>query len=333
MPNKPQITPKPRAIEIVGFPNVQLLDVAGPLQVFQSANSELQKRGEPLVYMTRVVACSCPLVSSAGLSLISLPLSRANKHVDTLVVAGGWGVHEAVLDDKLVRWIAERAKVARRVASVCSGAFLLGRAGLLDGKRVVTHWNECDLLAQHFPKAKIEVDPIYIQDGALWTSAGVTAGIDLCLAMVEEDVGHEITMAVARELVVFLKRPGGQNQFSTALSLQDHDNNFDGLHSWMVEHLGNDLSVSALAEHVGMSERTFVRHYRASTGITPARSVESLRVEAARRLLVTRNDPVKRIAQKCGFGTEETMRRSFAREIGITPKDYRERFASGSTKK
>jgi transcriptional regulator GlxA family with amidase domain len=333
MTKYPQNPPNVRAIEIVAFPDVQLLDVAGPLQVFESANSELRQRGRPPAYVTRVIARSSPLVSSAGLGLMPSPLCRSDRPVDTLLVAGGSGVHEAIADAKLVRWLATRAMTARRVASVCTGAFLLGAAGLLDGKRAVTHWNECSRLSQLYPKAHIETDPIFIQDGALWSSAGVTAGIDLSLAMVEADIGHAISMAVARDLVVFLKRPGGQTQFSAALSLQDRDSCFDRLHGWMANHLSNDLSVPALAARAGMSERTFVRRYRSGVGLTPARAVETLRVEATRQLLISGELPIKRIAQKCGFGSEETLRRSFVREVGITPRDYRERFSAKSGSK
>lgn len=328
MTNNPRIPPVVRAVEIVAFPDVQLLDVAGPLQVFESANSELRLRDKPPAYVTTTVARASPLLSSAGLGLLALPLGRSDKPVDTLIVAGGAGVHDASADAKLVRWLQQRARTARRVASVCTGAFLLGAAGLLDGKRAVTHWSECARLSQLHPRARVETDPIFIQDGSLWSSAGVTAGIDLALAMVEADVGHGIAMAVARDLVVFLKRPGGQAQFSTALSLQDRDGDFDRLHAWIASHLASNLSVPALAERAGMSERTFVRRYRSAVGVTPARAVELLRLEAARHLLVDGRQPIKRVARQCGFGSEETMRRIFVREHGITPRDYRERFSA-----
>jgi transcriptional regulator GlxA family with amidase domain len=331
MTKNPQIPPIVRVIEIVAFPGVQLLDVAGPLQVFASANAELQERGKPPAYVIKVFSRASPIVSSSGLGLLSSPLCRSDRPVDTLLVAGGTGVHEASADKMLVRWLATRAMAARRVASVCTGAFLLGAAGLLDGKRAVTHWNECSRLSQLYPKACVETDPIFIRDGSLWSSAGVTAGIDLSLAMIEADVGHAIAMAVARDLVVFLKRPGGQAQFSAALVLQDHDNGFDGLNGWMAGHLSKDLSVPALAAQAGMSERTFVRRYRADVGVTPARAVEMLRVEATRQLLVSGKLPIKRIARQCGFGSEETMRRSFTRDVGITPRDYRARFSANSS--
>jgi len=198
---------------------------------------------------------------------------------------------------------------------------------VLDGRRAATHWMYCAKLAQRFPAVRVESDPIFVCDGPVWTSAGVTAGIDLALALVEEDLGRSVALAVARYLVVFLKRPGGQAQFSAALSLQTADDKFGALHDWINGHLGGDLSLSVLADQAGMSERSFSRHYAEATGRTPARSIERLRVEAARRQLSDSKIPVKRIARQCGFGTEETMRRSFLRLLSTNPQDYRARFS------
>jgi transcriptional regulator GlxA family with amidase domain len=326
----PRIPPKNRIIEIVAFPDVQLLDVAGPLQVFASANDWCRQSGMTPAYVIRVVARETPIVSSAGLALLADRFSRVDKPIDTLIVAGGSGVRGAAKDTRLVRWLIERARRARRVASVCTGTFLLGAAGLLDGRRVATHWMECAQLAAEFPKAHVEADPIFVRDGALWTSAGVTAGIDLSLALVEDDIGHDAATAIARDLVVFLKRPGGQAQFSTVLTLQHRDQKFDRLHGWMADHLADDLSVGALAKWVAMSERSFLRHYRASMATTPARAVEKMRVEAARQLLASGPLSIECIAERCGFGSDETMRRSFLRQISVTPQDYRARFASTS---
>ena len=321
---------RPRCVELVAFEQVQLLDVAGPLQVFASANEHALARGAAAPYRTAVVAAANPVQTSSGLALLAAPLPRPATAVDTLLVAGGHGVAKAVRDSKLLRWFATRARQARRVGSVCTGAFMLGAAGLLDGRRAVTHWQDCDELARRFPRARVEVEPIFVQDGRVWSSAGVTAGIDLALAMVEADLGHDVAMAVARELVVFLKRPGNQAQFSATLALQETSGRFDALHAWMAAHLDADLSVLALAERAGMSERSFVRHFRAATGQTPARAVQRLRVEAARRLLATTHWPVKRIAQRCGFGSEETLRRRLLRQARTTPRDYRARFAAAS---
>lgn len=330
MPKTPRFTPsrrQPLRIEFLAFPDVQLLDVAGPLQVFASANEFVSAAGRPRPYEPVVVADRPLVTASAGLGLATQTLPAPRRPLDTLIVAGGYGVHPACENAALVRWIKARAKAARRIASVCSGAFLLATAGLLDGRRAVTHWGRCAEFARRFPAVRLEPDPIFIRDGNVWTSAGITAGIDLALAMVEEDLGRDIALAVARQLVVFLKRPGGQAQFSATLALQHGDARFERLHAWIADHLGRDLSVAALADRAGMSERSFVRHYRRATGRTPARAVEQLRLEAARRLLEL-GRPVKRVVAHCGFGSEETMRRSFLRCLGTTPQNYRERFSA-----
>ncbi|MBU9454559.1 GlxA family transcriptional regulator [Burkholderia multivorans] len=317
----------PRPILILAFPRAQLLDVSGPLQVFASVNELALERGRPAPYAPRIVAADAgPVETSSGVAVVADSLRSAARGIDTLIVAGGKGVHAASRDARLVRWVRRQADRARRVASVCTGAFLLAEAGLLDGRRAVTHWTRCDELAARYPNVRVEADPIFIREGALWTSAGVTAGIDLALGLVEEDLGRAVALDVARELVVFLKRPGGQAQFSAMLSMQRTDDRFGELHAWIAEHLGADLSVPALAERARMSERSFVRHYRASTGRTPARAVEQIRVEAAQRLLGETGWPVKRIAARCGFGSEETLRRSFVRVLGVSPQEYRERF-------
>ncbi|HEU5293351.1 MAG TPA: GlxA family transcriptional regulator [Burkholderiaceae bacterium] len=327
MTNNPRNPPVPRRVEIVAFAQVQLLDVTGPLQVFASANDHAAAAGAPPPYRPLVVAAASPVVSSAGVALLAAPLPRANVPVDTLMVAGGHrAVAQASRDAALLRWLRARAPLARRVGSVCSGTFVLGAAGLLDGKRVTTHWEVCEALARRFPSARVESEPIFVRDGALWTSAGVTAGIDMALAMVEDDLGHAVSIAVARDLVVFLKRPGSQAQFSATLATQHHGGAFERLQAWMAGHLTSDLSVAVLAEHAGMSERSFVRHFRASTGQTPADSVQRLRVEAARQLLATTALPIKRVAQRCGFGSEETMRRALLRHTDATPAAYRARF-------
>jgi transcriptional regulator GlxA family with amidase domain len=323
---------QPRPIHILAFPNVQLLDVSGPLQVFASANVQMLENNLPAPYVPMVIAKeNGSVVSSAGLGLHTHPLPHTPS--DTLIIAGGRGVHTALLDQGLLQWVHTQAASARRVASVCTGAFMLAEAGVLDGHRVVTHWDSCDELARRYPALQVDPEPIFINEEALWTSAGVTAGIDLALAMVEADLGRNIALAVARDLVVFLKRPGGQSQFSTALSMQQatrgQDSRFGDLHAWILDNLASDLSVATLAAQVGMSERSFVRHYRAHTGNTPARAIEQLRVEAARRLLGDSALPIKRIADRCGFGTEETLRRSFLRAVSVTPQAYRERFSAG----
>jgi transcriptional regulator GlxA family with amidase domain len=325
MPKTPRFTPtRPLRVEIVAFERVQLLDVAGPLQVFASAND---LAGAAPRYDPVVVAAGAAVTSSAGLALATRPLPRKPRTLDTLIVAGGFGVYAACENEALVDWIRARATAARRVASVCSGAFLLASAGLLDGRRAATHWSRCAELARRFPAVAVDPDPIFIRDGNVWTSAGITAGIDLALALVEADFGRDAALGVARQLVVFLKRPGGQAQFSTTLALQHGGARFERLHAWIADHLAGDLTIAALASAAGMSERSFVRRYREATGATPARAVERIRIEAARRML-EEGRPIKRTSARCGFGSEETMRRSFLKLLGTTPRAYRARFSS-----
>ncbi|WP_428538433.1 GlxA family transcriptional regulator [Rhodopila sp.] len=326
-----------RVIEMLAFPAVQLLDVAGPLQVFATVNDLVADAGGTAPYALRVVARRSQagsgepggggVTASAGLGIFTNPLPPVDAALDTLMVAGGRGIETAAADSVLIDWVRRRAERSRRVASVCTGAFLLAEAGLLNGKRAATHWSLCADLSRRFPAVRVEPDPIFVRDGSVWTSAGVTAGIDLALALVEEDLGRGTALAAARYLVMFLKRPGGQAQFSAALSLQTAEDKFGALHDWIGAHLDQDISLPVLARQAAMSERSFSRHYVEATGLTPARAVERLRVEAARRQLSDSGLPVKRIAQRCGFGSEETMRRSFLRLLAATPQDYRARFS------
>ncbi len=328
MPTTPRSSPSaPRVVEVLAYPAVQLLDVTGPAQVFASANDAVVAAGGTPPYVVKVVAQGGEgATASAGLRFAADPLPPWCEALDTLLVAGGTGAEAATENPVLIDWVRHRATQARRIASVCTGAFLLAAAGLLEGRRAATHWEYCSRLAQRFPSVRVEPEPIFVRDGPVWTSAGVTAGIDLALALVEEDLGRSIALAVARYLVVFLKRPGGQAQFSTTLALQTAEDQFGALHDWISTHLAEDLSLSVLAHQAGMSERSFSRHYAQATGQTPARAIERLRVEAARRLLSESRTPIKRIMQRCGFGSEETMRRSFLRLLAVTPQDYRSRF-------
>lgn len=328
-PKTPPIPPRePKRVEVLAFSSVQLLDVAGPMQVFSSANERAAEQGRSPLYEMRVVAPEPQVGATAGLVFSASALPPPEAAVDTLIVAGGQGVRRAAEDPLLVDWLGGHARAARRVASVCTGAFLLGAAGLLDGRRAVTHWEFCSELQRRHPRAEIDPDPIFIHDRDVWTSAGVTAGIDLALALVEEDHGRALALAVARHLVVFLKRPGGQAQFSEALTLQSSDDRFAALHAWIASHLEAPLTAARLAAEVGMSERSFSRRYREATGVTPGRAIERLRVEAARQLLTETALPLKRIAARCGFGTEETMRRCFLRVQGVGPQAHRQRFGS-----
>ncbi len=315
-----------RRIEILAFDNAQLLDITGPLQVFTSANEAAVEAGLARPYDAIAVAMGAQTKTTSGLALVTTPLGDADGPIDTLIVAGGWGVNKACEEGTLLEWIRRRSTSARRTACVCSGAFLLAEAGLLDGRRAATHWNRCDEFARRFPKVRLEPDPIFVQDGSIWSSAGVTAGIDLSLALVEADLGRKLALAVARELVVFLKRPGGQAQFSSALRLQENGERFDRLHAWITDNLRADLSLPALAEQANMSARSFSRHYLKATGRTPARAVEEIRIEAARRLL-EEGLTVHQARMRCGFSSEETMRRNFVRKFGTTPQAFRDHFA------
>ena len=317
-----------RRVEILTFPGGQLLDVAGPLQVFASCNDTLAEQGcLPAYAVAAIAAGGGQVATSSGLALAVADLPAPDAPCDTLIVTGGAGVHAAAADAALVAWLTTRCAAARRVASVCTGAFLLAATGILDGRRTATHWAHCARLAERHPHVRVEPDPIFVVDGAVWTSAGVTAGIDMALAMLELDLGRDLALAVARRLVMFLKRPGGQAQFSATLALQ-HGGQFEELHAWIRANLARDLRLPALAHQAGMSERNLLRRYRQAVGATPARTVERLRVEAACRQLGDGGRAVKEVARACGFGSEETMRRSFLRQLEVTPQAWRERFAA-----
>lgn len=332
-PAWPSSRARPKRVLFVAFPRVGLLDLAGAQTVFWAATKALAAR-DLAGYECRTASLEGGLVRSAeGLVLQTDALARVRaSSVDTLVVPGSPHMPE-MLDDAeaLVTWLRRAAPRTRRTASVCSGAFLLAAAGLLDHKRATTHWLMFELMGRCFPAVRIDRDAIFVQHGAIWTSAGVTAGIDLAMAMVEADCGHEVAMEVARELVVYLKRPGGQSQFSGLLQAQVRDSaaTFDELNRWIVGNLARaDLDVEALAARAGMSPRNFARVYKERTGRTPARAVQVFRVEAARRLLENTDGLVDRIAQRCGFGDEERMRVTFQRHLGVAPRDYRRRFAA-----
>jgi transcriptional regulator GlxA family with amidase domain len=267
-------------------------------------------------------------MSSAGLAIVAEAFPEPDAATDTFIIAGGAGVHAVEADADAVAQVRQCADHAPRVASVCSGAFLLAATGMLAGRRVTTHWERCEQLARRYPDLIVERDPIFLNDGRFWTSAGVTAGIDLTLALVEADLGRSAALAIARHLVVFAKRPGGQAQFSAGLALSGADARFDTLHGWISQHLAQDLSVPRLANQAGMSERSFVRQYHAITGVTPARAVERLRIEAAQLSLGSSPTSIKEVARRCGFRCEETMRRSFLRVLAVSPSDYRVRFHS-----
>jgi transcriptional regulator GlxA family with amidase domain len=262
-----------------------------------------------------------------GLRLAAAPLPEPPGRFDTLVVAGGAGARAAIEDAAVVDWIARASRRARRTVSVCTGAYLLAAAGLLDGRRATTHWQFCDDFAARFPAVEIDPDPVFIREDNVWTSAGVTAGMDLSLALVEQDLGAEVALAVARLLVVFLKRPGGQAQFSGALSAQQASiPALRELQAWIAGHLTEDLSVPALAARADMTERSFARAFRREVGQTPAAYVEALRIERARALLEDGAPSLETVAHQTGFNSPEVLRRAFQRRVGVSPAAYRERF-------
>src|SRR5947209_16970424 len=315
-----------RRIVIVAFDRVQALDVVGPLEVFSAAH-----RVADCGYRVEVATpAGGDITSESGLTLRAHRSMRGRQPaIDTLVVAGGVGVPAAERDDPALGWIGRAAPRARRVCSVCTGAFLLARAGAFDDRRATTHWASCDELARRYPSVAVERDRIFVRDGNVWTSAGVTAGMDLALALVEEDVGRSAALTVARWLVLFAKRPGGQAQFSSTLAAQVADRSaIRDLQDWIGEHPHKNLSVERLADQTGMSTRSFARAFRREVGMTPAAYVEAVRVERAKLLLESTATHVDEIAARCGFGTPETLRRAFARRVGASPSDYRARFGS-----
>jgi transcriptional regulator GlxA family with amidase domain len=262
------------------------------------------------------------VVSSSGVALPAEGLESAGE-LDTLIVAGGWGTREMLEDEVSLAFIRDQAKRVRRVASVCSGSMILAAAGLLDGRRCTSHWGRSRSFPKLFPRVKFEPDRIWVRDGKFWTSAGITAGIDLALALIADDLGEDIALRTAQELVVYRRRPGGQSQFSALLEMERPDGRFGGLLGWMRENLGEPLTVEQLADRAAMSPRNFARAFAAETGVTPAKAVERLRVEAARHLVESANDPIDVIASRVGFADPERMRRAVIRGFGQPPQALR----------
>jgi transcriptional regulator GlxA family with amidase domain len=317
----------PRVV-LVAVESAQILDVTGPLEVFSTAS-----RFVPGIdYDITVASVGGGMVaSSSGLAFSTVDLADCRTPLDTLIVTGGGDMDQAISDQQLLVQVRRLAADARRVTSVCSGAFVLAAAGLLDGRRAATHWAECDLLRQTYPAVTVDPDAIYVRDGNVWTSAGVTAGIDLALALVAEDHGRHAAARVARQLVVYLRRSGGQAQFSTLLAAQDAETQpIHDLLAWLPDHLDDDLTVSALAQQTHLSARQFSRVFKADAGTTPADHIEAIRTEAACRLLETTGAPIEEIARRCGFGNPETMNRTFRRRLNTTPGSHRQHFGGTS---
>jgi transcriptional regulator GlxA family with amidase domain len=320
----------PRSIAILVYPGVQSLDVTGPLEVFAAAQNVLERSGRSdRGYRIQLVAASPePLRTSSGLTIVPhATLDDVSEPLDTLILAGGSGRAQASTDRGLLEWIARTSAGARRTASVCTGSFLLAAAGLLDGRRATTHWAFATELQRLHPEVEVDPEPIFVRDGAVWTSAGVTAGMDLALALVEDDHDREIALTIARHLVLFLRRPGSQSQFSaTLVSQQPAREPLREIQRMVVEDVAGEHTVEAMASRANLSARHFARAFTAETGVTPARYVERVRLEAARRRLEETSEPIATVAQACGFGTDETMRRAFLRVLQVAPAEYRRRF-------
>ncbi len=324
-----------KRIAVLAYPDANSLDVVGPLQVFASASRYMRRHiadddpGPRISYETEILGPTAgPVRMSAGFDVVATRgIDEVSNGLDTLLVAGGDGEAEMVRDPRVLAWLGRMAPTVQRVGSICTGAFIVAAAGLLDGRRATTHWRQCGRLAATFPSVAVEPDALHVRDGSVYTSAGVTAGMDLALALVEEDCGRRTALATAREIVAFLKRPGGQSQFSAHLEAQDAQSlPLGDLRDWILDNLAADLSVETLAERAAMSPRTFARVFVRETGTTPAKFVERARIDAARRALEESAEPLAVIAERCGFGHMETMRRVFQRRLKVAPREYRRRF-------
>ena len=330
--NKEPVPPRTRRVVFIAAPGTEILDLVGPLQVFARAAEMFgrQNPASPPIYSVEVISISPrrSFVTNCGLRITAHKTFREVRgKIDTLLIAGGTAIEHDEIGIEVVRWLRKIAGRIRRIGSVCTGAMLLARAGLLDGRQATTHWNWCELLIKRCPRADIDPNPIFIRDGNVYTSAGVTAGMDLALALVEEDHGSALALQVARNLVLYLRRPGGQSQFSAALSLQLTDRKpLRELESWVLDNLNKPLNVPVLAARVAMSPRNFARVFTKEMKTTPAKFVERLRVEAARRRLEESQNSMETIAGECGFGNVNSMRTVFQRALRIAPGQYRRHF-------
>jgi transcriptional regulator GlxA family with amidase domain len=308
-----------RTIGFLVFPDFQLLDATGPITAFDAASREVPS---PAYRLWVLAETAGPITSTSGVALIAERFT-ADPGLDTLIVAGGAGSREATPTPAMLNWLIAASASACRVASVCTGAFLLAEAGLLDGRRATTHWKFAPLLARRFPKVRVEPDRIFVRDGNIWSSAGITAGIDLALALIGEDLGEEIAKRTAQHLVVHHRRPGGQSQFSALLDLGPPEGRFNSLLAWARERLHEPLPVERLAARAAMSPRHFARAFANETGATPAKAIERLRLESARVHIENGSEPIDRIAATTGFGDPERMRRAFIRAFGQPPQALR----------
>jgi len=311
-------------IGVLIFPDFQLLDASGPISVFEIAG-RYARRAAPI----KVIAAEPgPVRSSSGAEMLARKFG-APSALTTLIIAGGEGVDAAATSKCTLQFVRAVARRGVRVASVCSGAFILAEAGLLDGKRATTHWQRTRQFLSAYPKVKLEPDQIYVREGNVWSSAGITAGIDLALAMVEEDFGEDVVQKTARQLVLYHRRSGGQSQFSSLLELKAPTGRFGSLLTWAREHLNAKLTVDDLAERAGMSARHFTRAFIAETGTTPAKAIERLRIEVARSRVQSSSEAIERVAEVTGFGDPERMRRAFIRAFGQPPQALRRAARAG----
>lgn len=316
---------------MLAYPGAQMLDITGPVEVFARSGRFLVEQGlcaDPFYQVEVIAERGGPVKTSSGVEIVAArPLAAVRGPLDTLLVAGGVGSRQALRSPALLGFLRRMAPRVRRLASVCTGAFLLAETGLLDGRRATTHWAYCEELAQRYPQVEVDPDPIFVRDGRIYTSAGVTAGMDLALGLVEEDLGRTVALEVARQLVLFLKRPGGQSQFSAQLAAQSAEREpLRDLQAWISDHPEADLGVESLARRVAMSPRHFARVFLREVGVTPAKFILRVRVEAARRRLEESQEGVDAVAATCGFGSAEVMRRAFLRTVRVSPSAYRSRF-------
>ncbi|MDD5460308.1 MAG: GlxA family transcriptional regulator [Methylococcales bacterium] len=314
----------------MAYPGIEIIDLTGPMEVFSFANIALRQSGickEPAYPIEVLAAKPGPIATSCGLQIIAdKAYSDVHDGIDTLLITGSFDVDCILCDAALQTWVRNMAPKVNRLASVCTGAYLLAESGLLDGLRATSHWDYCDRLARDYPEVNVEPDRIFVRDGFISTSGGVTSGIDMALSMVEEDWGSELALLVARYLVVFLKRPAGQSQFSAYLTSKTTRPELKDLQAWVMLHLTEDLRVETLAERMSMSPRNFARFFLTETGMTPAKFVEMARIDAARHYLGSTRLSIEAVADKSGFNDSERMRRAFIRQLGINPQSYRERF-------
>ena len=311
-------------IGILIFPDFQLLDAAGPISVFEIAAR--YATGKPSIKV--IAATPGPVRSTSGAEMLARSM-KSSGAITTLVIAGGEGVEAAARCERTLGFVRGVAKRGVRIASVCSGAIMLAEAGLLDGRRATTHWQRTRHFLKLYPKVKLEADQIYTRDGNIWTSAGITAGIDLSLAMVTEDYGDEIAQKTAKQLVLYHRRSGGQSQFSSLLELKAPNGRFGPLLAWAREHLDAPLTVEDLAERAAMSSRHFTRAFIAETGTTPSKAVERLRIEVARQRVQSSSEAIERVAETTGFRDPERMRRAFIRAFGQPPQSLRRAARAG----